>query len=472
MVRKQTKIICTIGPSSNNYETILKMANEGMDIARLNFSHGDHNSHLETINLIRKVEKENGLNIAILLDTKGPEIRLGDFENQSEEYQKGEIVTLCKEKIIGNHKRFQLNCKEVFDDVSEGNYILINDGKQQLKVLENNGDELKCEVLVDGPISSRKGCNIPGVKLSMPFISENDDKDIRFGCLNDINYIAASFTRRADDILAIKKILREMNKPKINIIAKIENQEGYDNLDEILECADGVMVARGDLGVEVPVEKVPIYQKYIIKKANEYGKPVITATQMLESMTSNPRCTRAEAADVANAVLDGSDGVMLSGESAAGKYPIEAVKTMAAIVKVSEESFNYKEHLDFLKQFKRNSIQDAIGLAISDASLSLPISAIVVFTQGGTTARVVSHYRPVCPIYAVTFTKETVHNLQDYWGVKPIFSQIQNEMTNDDEIASAICKKFGHKPGELIILSAGYPTGVGSANMMKIISIK
>lgn len=472
MLQKQTKIICTIGPASNDYDTILKLAKEGMDIARLNFSHGTHESHKETIKLIRKVEKENGLNIAILLDTKGPEIRLGEFINGHEDYQKGEIVYICKEKIMGTHERFHLACKEVFDDVKKDDLILINDGKQQLRILENNGEELKCEVLVDGQLSSKKGCNIPGVKLSMPFISENDDSDIRFGCENDVNFIAASFTRRAEDILGIKKIVREMKKPKINIIAKIENQEGYDNIEEILSVADGVMVARGDLGVEVATEKVPIYQKVMIKKANEYGKPVITATQMLESMISNPRCTRAEAADVANAVLDGCDCVMLSGESAAGKYPIEAVKTMAAIVKSAEEAFDYREHIDWLKQFSRNSIQDAIGLAISDASLSLPISAIVVFTQGGTTARVISRYRPICPIYAITFTKETQHNLQDYWGVVPIISQIENDMTNDDEIASAICKKYGYKPGELIILSAGYPTGEGSANMMKIISIK
>ena len=472
MQRKQTRIICTIGPASNNYETILQMAKEGMDIARLNFSHGTHESHKETIELIRKVEKENGLNIAILLDTKGPEIRLGDFENGSEDYKKGEIVTICKEEILGTHDRFTIRCKELFADVNVGNLILINDGKQQLKIIEKSDDELKCKVLVDGPLSNHKGCNVPGVKLTMPFISENDDADIRFGCEMDVNFIATSFTRRADDVLGIKRILREMNKPKINIIAKIENQEGYDNIDEILECAEGIMVARGDLGVEVAADKVPIYQKKLIRKANEYGKPVVTATQMLESMTSNPRCTRAEAADVANAVLDGCDAVMLSGESAAGKYPVEAVKTMAAICKSAEEAFSYREHLDWLKQFSKNSIQDAIGMAISDASISLPISAIVVFTQGGTTARVISRYRPMCPIYAVTFTRQTQHALQDYWGVAPVISQVQNDMTNDDEIASAVCKNFGHKAGELIILSAGYPTGEGSANMMKIISIK
>ncbi|MBR3227153.1 MAG: pyruvate kinase [Erysipelotrichaceae bacterium] len=472
MINKQTKIICTIGPASANYETILKMAEAGMDIARLNFSHGDHESHRKTIELIRKVEKENGLNIGILLDTRGPEIRLGDFENDVETYTKGETVIACREKTMGTHERFHINCPELFDDLGSGDLILVNDGKMQLKVLSNNGSEMKCEILVNGELASHKGCNVPGVKLTMPFISSHDDSDIRFGCEMDVNFIAASFTRRADDIFKIRKILLEMNKPKINIIAKIENQEGYDNIEEILDFADGVMVARGDLGVEVNTAKVPIYQKKIIRKANESGKPVITATQMLDSMTTNPRCTRAEANDVANAVLDGSDGVMLSGETAMGQYPVEAVRTMAAIAKSAEEIYNYREHLDTMKQFSKNSIQDAIGIAVSDASMSLPISAIVVFTQGGTTARVLSRYRPKCPIYAVTFTRQTQHALQDYWGVTPVLSSIQNEMTNDDDIASAVCKTYGYKPGELIIISAGYPTGEGSANMMKIISIK
>lgn len=469
---KQTKIICTLGPSSSNYETILNMANAGMNIVRLNFSHGDHASHLANIELVRKVEKENGLNLGILLDTKGPEIRLGDFENGEEHYQKGDIVTLCKEVIKGTHDRVTIQCPELFQDVVPGNIILVNDGKQQLKVLEVSDDEMKCEIQVNGILASRKGCNVPGVKLSMPFVSEKDDADLRFGCQNNVDFIAASFVRRADDVLKIRRILAEMGKPKINIIAKIENQEGFDNIDEILEVADGVMVARGDLGVEVRPERVPIYQKLIIKKANEYGKPVVTATHMLDSMTTNPRCTRAEASDVANAVLDGSDAVMLSAESAAGEYPVETVKTMAAICETAEDIFPFREHLEQMKQYTHNSVQDAIGIAISDATLTLPIGAVVVFTQGGTTAKVISKYKPACPIYAVTFTKETQHKLEDYWGVTPVKSEVQNDLTNDDELASAVCKAFGHKAGELIIISAGYPTGEGSANMMKIVTIK
>ena len=251
MVKKQTKIVCTLGPASEDYDTILKMAKEGMNIVRLNFSHGTHEEHLKRLKLIHKVEKENQINLGIMLDTKGPEIRLGDFEKGKEDYRIGEVVTITKEPVLGTHERFHIQCPELFDDVKPGNYILINDGKMKLTILSNNGEEMTARVEVNGPLSSKKGCNVPGVKLSMPFISEKDDADIRFGCENNVDFIAASFVRRAEDVLQIRKILVEMGKPKINIIAKIENQEGFDNLDEILEAADGVMVARGDLGVEI-----------------------------------------------------------------------------------------------------------------------------------------------------------------------------------------------------------------------------
>ncbi|MBR3265419.1 MAG: pyruvate kinase [Erysipelotrichaceae bacterium] len=472
MINKMTKIICTIGPASDNYQTILKMANAGMNIVRLNFSHGTHEEHLQRINLVRKVEKENAINLGIMLDTKGPEIRLGKFVNEVENYTKGEIVTIQKEDIEGTHDRFTIQCKELFDDVKTDDYILVNDGKQRLTVLENDGNEIKCRVEVTGPLASRKGCNVPGVKLSMPFISLKDDEDIRFGCLNDVDFIAASFVRRAEDVMAIRKIITEMGKPKIQIIAKIENQEGFDNLESILEVADGVMVARGDLGVEVETAFVPIYQKKIIEAANRHGKAVITATHMLDSMTNNPRCTRAEASDVSNAVLDGSDAVMLSAETAAGEYPVEAVETMAKIAAATEKIIHYRENLDHAKTSNNKTIQDAIGIAIVDATLTLDIAAIVVFTQGGTTARRISKYRPPVPIYAVTFSKSTQSKLEVYWGVKPIYSYVENNMTNDDELASSVVKSYGIKPGAQIILSAGYPTGEGSANFMKIITVK
>lgn len=470
---KKTKVVCTIGPSSENVETLTKLAQAGMNIARLNFSHGTHEEHLARIKMVRQVAESTGINLGVALDTKGPEIRLGNFVNDTEEYQIGEIVYIEKAECEGTHERFHIQVPELFDDLASGNEILINDGKMRLTVLENDGNELKCRVEVAGPISSHKGCNVPGVKLSMPFLSEKDEADIRFGCQNNVDFIFASFTRRPADINAIRKICIEEGKPHINIIAKIENQEGYDNVSEILDVADGVMVARGDLGVEIPTMLVPVYQKHIIRQANIVGKPVITATHMLDSMTHNPRCTRAEASDVCNAVLDGTDGVMLSAESAAGDYPVEACETMSQIAEEAEKILPYRDRLDWLKTTSNKTVQDAVSIAISDATLTLDnIGAIVAFTQGGTTARRISKFRPNVPILAVTFTKDTQRKLESYWGVIPLFSDVQNTMTNDDDLASLFAKDYGVKKGQLIIISAGYPTGEGSANMMKIVEVK
>ena len=470
---KKTKVVCTIGPASENVETLTKLAQAGMNIARLNFSHGSHEEHLARIKMVRQVSEATGINLGVALDTKGPEIRLGNFVNDTEEYQIGEIVYIEKAECEGTHERFHIQVPELFDDLASGNEILINDGKMRLTVLENDGNELKCRVEVAGPISSHKGCNVPGVKLSMPFLSEKDEADIRFGCQNNVDFIFASFTRRPADINAIRKICIEEGKPHINIIAKIENQEGYDNVSEILDVADGVMVARGDLGVEIPTMLVPVYQKHIIRQANIVGKPVITATHMLDSMTHNPRCTRAEASDVCNAVLDGTDGVMLSAESAAGDYPVEACETMSQIAEEAEKILPYRDRLDWLKTTSNKTVQDAVSIAISDATLTLDnIGAIVAFTQGGTTARRISKFRPNVPILAVTFTKDTQLKLESYWGVIPLFSDVQNTMTNDDDLASLFAKDYGVKKGQLIIISAGYPTGEGSANMMKIVEVK
>lgn len=470
---KKTKVVCTIGPASENVETLTKLAQAGMNIARLNFSHGTHEEHLARIKMVRQVAESTGINLGVALDTKGPEIRLGNFVNDTEEYQIGEIVYIEKAECEGTHERFHIQVPELFDDLASGNEILINDGKMRLTVLENDGNEIKCRVEVAGPISSHKGCNVPGVKLSMPFLSEKDEADIRFGCQNNVDFIFASFTRRPADINAIRKICIEEGKPHINIIAKIENQEGYDNVSEILDVADGVMVARGDLGVEIPTMLVPVYQKHIIRQANIVGKPVITATHMLDSMTHNPRCTRAEASDVCNAVLDGTDGVMLSAESAAGDYPVEACETMSQIAEEAEKILPYRDRLDWLKTTSNKTVQDAVSIAISDATLTLDnIGAIVAFTQGGTTARRISKFRPNVPILAVTFTKDTQRKLESYWGVIPLFSDVQNTMTNDDDLASLFAKDYGVKKGQLIIISAGYPTGEGSANMMKIVEVK
>lgn len=471
---KKTKIICTLGPATNNEEMVLKLAERGMNIVRLNFSHGDYEGHKANIELVKKVANESGYTLAIMGDTKGPEIRCGDMENGSVEFKTGDIVNVVRDAVIGNKERFSISVPELFDDVKVNDYLLIDDGKMRLTILANNqAGVLKCRVENFGVIKTRKGVNVPNVKLSMPFISEKDNNDIRFMAQQGVDFIAASFVRRAQDVKDIKEILKDEGFSKIQVIAKIENQEGYDNLDEILKTADGIMVARGDLGVEISTQLVPIFQKKMIAMANEYGKPVITATHMLESMMASPRPTRAEASDVANAILDGSDAIMTSGETAAGAYPLEAVETMNTIAKAIEKIIPYKERLVHAKESSARTIQDSIGISVADIALQLDeVEAIVAFTQGGSTARRISKFRPQVPILAVTFTEEVQRSLQAYWGVVPIFSDIQNNMHNDDELASIIAKTFGIEKGKSVIITAGYPTGEGTANMMKIVEVK
>ncbi len=472
MLRK-TKIICTIGPASDNVTTLSALANAGMTVARLNFSHENHEKHKKTIATIREASDAIQKPIAIMLDTKGPEIRCGVMENDMLTFEKGDILRLVKEEVIGNNERIHVSGPELFTDIEVGNYLLIDDGKMKLTVLEKKADEMTCRIETPGVIKTRKGINVPGVKLTMPFISEKDEADIRFGCAQDVDIIAASFVRHAQDVLDLRKILEEEGKPNIQICAKIENQEGYDNLDEILEVVDSIMVARGDLGVEVNIAYVPIYQKKMIAKANEYGKHVITATHMLESMMSNPCPTRAEANDIANAILDGTDSIMLSGESAAGLYPVESTAMMDTIAISIEEIIPYRERLELLRRTSYNTIQDAIGISVADSTLTLDnVAAIIAFTQSGDTARRISKYRPNVPIIAATFSKHVQRSLLANWGVLPIVLEEQNEMYNDGELACKIAKENGVLPGQLIIITAGYPTGVGSANMMKIIEVK
>lgn len=468
---RKTKIICTIGPVSESKEMMTKLVENGMNIIRLNFSHGDYEEHGNRINNIREVVKETGKNVAILLDTKGPEVRLGDFENKQETYEKGEEVTIVREKILGTHEKFHIQCPEIFNDVEVGGTILIDDGKCRLTILEKKEGELRCRIENPHTLKSRKGCNLPGVKLSMPFVSAKDDADIRFGCKMGVDYIAASFTRRKEDVLAIRKILEEEGRPDIQIIPKIENQEGFDNLREILEVADGVMVARGDLGVDVSFELVPLYQKQIIKTANELGKPVVTATHMLETMQQNPRPTRAEASDVANAVLDGTDAIMLSGESAAGDYPVEAVQTMDRIAKAMEPTLPYHERLKNAMKTSQRTKNDAIAISVADTSMTLDVAAVIAFTQSGNTARRISKYRPKAPVIAVTFDERTQRSLAMNWGVTTVLSEVANNQNNECELARTIAKEYGIKDGETIILVAGYPVGCGATNTMKIIEV-
>ncbi|NLC05228.1 MAG: pyruvate kinase [Erysipelothrix sp.] len=471
---KKTKIVCTIGPATANYDMIYQLAQRGMNIVRFNFSHDTHESHKERMNLVRKVSEDSGFVLSIMVDTKGPEIRVGEIENGEVQFKTGDEVEIYRDQIVGTHKGFSLSAPEVFDDVSAGDTILIDDGKMRLTVLANEKNGvLQARVENFGVIKTRKGVNVPNVHISQAFISEKDDADIRFACRNGADFIAASFVRRKEDIFEIRKILEEENKPRMQIIAKIENQESYENIEEILEAADGVMVARGDLGVEVSTALVPIYQKKIIQKANNHGKPVITATHMLESMMSNPRPTRAEASDVANAIIDGTDAIMTSGETAVGAYPLEAVETMNTIALAMENIIPYRDNLQHQVQTAQTTIQDSIGISVADTSINLEeVEAIVAFTQGGSTARRISKYRPPVPIFAVTFTHEVERSLNANWGVFPVFSDIQNNMHNDDELASIIAKNYGIEPGKFVIITAGYPTGEGTANMMKIIEVK
>ena len=470
-MERKTKIVCTIGPSTESPEMLVKMANAGMNVCRLNFSHESQEAHLERINRIRQVEKDSNCKFSILLDTKGPEIRTGVFVNGQETYEKGDTVTLVREPIEGTKERFHIQCPEVFDDVEVGGCILIDDGKVRLTILEKRPGELFCRVENPGTIKNRKGCNVPNVKLSMPFISAKDESDIRFACRQNLDYIAASFTRRKQDILDMRKILQEEGNDHIQIIAKIENQEGYDNLDEILSVSDGIMVARGDLGVDVSVGLVPIYQKAMIRRANELGKTVITATHMLESMQNNPRPTRAEASDVANAVLDGTDAIMLSGESAVGSYPIEAVTTMVKISSALEEILPYRERLDKAIATSRKTKEDAIGIAAADSCMSLDAAAIICFTSSGNSVKRIAKFRTKAPIIAVCFEKEVERSLALLWGVTTYLSDVQNTQLNECELARKIAKEHGIKVGETIVLVAGYPQGTGATNTLKIIEV-
>lgn len=473
MLERKTKIVCTIGPASESEEMLEKLMLAGMNVVRFNFSHDTHEGHKARMERVRKVAAKLNLPVALMLDTKGPEIRCGEFENGAVNFAKGDIVTVCKENVMGDHQHFHIQCAELFDDMQPGNTLLIDDGKMKLTVLENDGEHMQCRVETHGMIKTRKGCNAPGVKLSMPFVSAKDKSDLEFGCQMDVDYIAASFVRRADDILAIRNILEENGKPNIQIFAKIENEEGFDNLEDILKVADGVMVARGDLGVEVQTQFVPIYQKRMIKVCNAFGKPVITATHMLDSMTANPRPTRAEASDVCNAVLDGSDAVMLSAESAAGEYPIEAVTTMATIAQATEGIIDYQARLDAARNSFKDTYSDAIGLSAADVALKLKhIKAIVCFTQSGTSARRLSKYRPCVPIIAITFDEHTLRSLAINCGVTACLSNVRNDMVNDVELASEFARKNGLKAGDLVLLVAGYPQGEGSTNMMRIVEIK
>ncbi|BCU81055.1 pyruvate kinase [Polycladomyces abyssicola] len=466
---RKTKIVCTIGPASEDPETLKRLILAGMNVARLNFSHGSHEEHGRRIDAVRQAAAELGRTVAILLDTKGPEIRTGELQGGEAELKAGDRLTLTTEPILGNAQRVSVSYKGLPADVQPGSTILIDDGLIRLDVEAVEGTEIHCRVANGGLLKNRKGVNLPGVKVNLPGITSKDADDIVFGIQKGVDFIAASFVRKPEDILEIRKILEE-HDADIQIIAKIENSEGLEHLDEILEVADGLMVARGDLGVEIPAEEVPLVQKEMIRKCNNLGKPVITATQMLDSMQRNPRPTRAEASDVANAILDGTDAVMLSGETAAGKYPVEAVETMDRIALRTEKALRYRDLFRQRRLEQEVSITDSISQAVVHAAESLQSSAIITSTESGFTARMVSKYRPRAPIIAVTPNDRVMAKLSLVWGVYPVKG---TKVTNTDEmlqvaIRSALATKYV-RHGDLVVITAGVPSGQsGSTNLMKV----
>ncbi|EGO6112803.1 pyruvate kinase [Enterococcus faecalis] len=468
---KKTKIVCTIGPASESVDMLVNLINAGMNVCRLNFSHGDYEEHGARIKNIREAVKITGKRVAILLDTKGPEIRTNDMENGAITMKIGDSVRISMTEVLGTNEKFSITYPELINDVNVGSHILLDDGLIDLEVtdIDRDANEIVTVVKNEGVLKNKKGVNVPGVSVNLPGITEKDANDIRFGIGQGIDFIAASFVRRASDVLEITKILEEENATHIQIIPKIENQEGIDNIDEILKVSDGLMVARGDMGVEIPTEDVPVVQKALIKKCNALGKPVITATQMLDSMQRNPRPTRAEANDVANAIYDGTDAVMLSGETAAGDYPLEAVQTMARIAVRTEETLVNQDSFA-LKLYSKTDMTEAIGQSVGHTARNLGIQTIVAATESGHTARMISKYRPKAHIVAITFSEQKARSLSLSWGV---YATVTDKPSSTDEmfnLASKVSQEEGYaSEGDLIIITAGVPVGEkGTTNLMKI----
>ena len=459
---KKTKIVCTLGPVSENEETLRELIKNGLNVCRLNFSHGSHEEHKGRMDLVKKLREELNMPTAILLDTKGPEIRTGKFDAPEVLLEEGQTFTITMKDVMGNKEMCTVSYKGLANDVKTGDTILIDDGLVGLTVKEVNGDDIVCEVQNSGIVKNHKGVNVPGVKVNLPAITEKDRCDIEFGIEQGIDFIAASFVRKVSDVLAIREILEENNATHIKIISKIENQEGVDNLDEIIEVSDRIMVDRGDLGVEIPTEEIPVVQKLMIKKCNEAGKPVITATQMLDSMIRNPRPTRAEVTDVANAIYDGTDAIMLSGETAAGKYPVEAVKTMATIAKRAEETMRNRR----TKINKSKNVTDAISYATCTTAMDLDAKAILSSTASGHTARMVSKFRPDCPIIATTSDESVRRQLSLTWGVLPV---MRNKSANTDQvivnsIEAAKTAEYVNE-NDIVVITAG---GSETTNLIKV----
>ena len=471
---KKTKIVATIGPASESKEILKKLFGNGVNVCRLNFSHGNHEEHQKRIDTIKEIRQEMDLPVAIMLDTKGPEIRIGDFKTGTIEINQGDKFTLTTREVLGDESIVSVSYKDLPKDVEVGGRILIDDGLVEFEILEIiNKTDIKCIAINSGVLKNHKGVNVPNVKINLPAVTEKDIKDIKFGIKNEIDFIAVSFVRTTNDVNEIRKILEENEGQNIDIISKIESQQGVDNIEEILQVSDGIMVARGDLGVEVKTQEIPLIQKLLIKKSNLAGKPVITATQMLDSMMRNPRPTRAEVTDVANAIMDGSSAIMLSGETAAGKYPVETVKIMHSIALATEDSLDYAELFRARSAMTQLTIPNAISKATCTTAQDLDATAIIASTSSGYTSKAISKFRPKAPIIAVT-TKEAVRRkLALEWGVYPVIAPESNSTDEvlENSINAAIKNKYV-KEGDLVVITAGIPAGLsGTTNMLKIHTI-
>ena len=468
MMRK-TKVICTLGPSVDNEETLRKLILAGMNCARFNFSHGTHESHLATLTKLKRVRDELGAPVASMLDTKGPEIRIKSFENGPITLTRGAEFTLSTEDVPGDEHQVSVTYENLHKELGEGCRVLVDDGLVELVVRRIEGRKIHCEVENGGTLSSNKSINIPDVHILLPSLTEKDREDLKFAVENDFDFIAASFVRKASDVEDIRACLRACGGDDIRIIAKIENREGVDNLDAIIAASDGVMVARGDLGVEIPAHEVPILQKKMIKATIRQGKPVITATQMLDSMIRNPRPTRAEVSDVANAVIDGTSCVMLSGETASGKYPVEALQTMVDTVTAAEGAIDYWGRFRERKTMPESTINDAITHTCCLTAMDLEANAILTATNSGHTARMISRYRPPCPIVAMCQTEKVRRQLAISWGVKPCLSGTVDSTDRLFSLCVECARKEGMvKPGDTVVITAGVPIGKsGSTNLIK-----
>lgn len=468
---RKTKIICTLGPATDNPEVLRELMLNGMNTVRLNFSHGTHEIQQKRIKMVKKLRDELNLPIPILLDTKGPEIRTGDFKNGKIELKTGQLFTLTPNEVEGTEEVSHITYAGLADDISVGARILIDDGLVEMKVVKINDKDIVCEVLNDGVVSNHKSVNVPEVNLTMDYMSKKDVEDILFGIEQGVDFIAASFVRSAFDVIEIKRVLEENNGNDIRVIAKIENRQGVDDIENILKVSDGIMVARGDMGVEIPLEELPAIQKELIERCYRSNKMVITATQMLESMTHNPRPTRAETSDVANAVYDGTSAVMLSGETAVGDYPVKALSTMAQICIKAEEDINYIKRFEALRVEQNLSVTNAISHSTCTTAHDLGAAAILTVSKSGYTARIISGFRPKCPIIACTLDERNYRQLNLSWGITPI--RTEKKDSSDELFEYAVNRALEEtdliKKGDIVVITGGTPLGIsGTTNVLKV----